>query len=115
LAKQKKLKPFLSFKLIMNMEREFNLLKDAFIDFMNKILPALEDPTKELIRERWHPFKEMIQHSGKSNLDIYLYVTRLTYLTKESKLGFHADSRIKTTESDKKPHNLTIGSSNSPI
>ncbi len=85
----------------MNIERDFSLLKDSFIDFMNKMLPLFDEDLKSLIREKWLPFKEIMLDSNKSPLDLYIYSTRMPYLSKDYKppLRIENSLRIKS-ESD---------------
>ena len=85
----------------MNCEREMLLLKDAFKDFIAKILPGIEEGVKAVIKERWATFEEIMLNPIKSSLDLYLYVSRMTYLAKDSKPNSDVSVRIRT-DSDKK-------------
>ena len=74
------------------------LLKGTFCDFINKILPVVRESSKSLVMQKWNEFKSVLFDHNKSHLDLFLYVSRMDYLSIESPQKI--ESRLKTDSSE---------------
>jgi hypothetical protein len=53
------------------------ILKEVFIDFFNKILPALYDPS-DSIKKSWKQFKELLLDEKKSIEEVSEFVKKMS-------------------------------------
>lgn len=57
-------------------KNDVKLLKEAFCDFFAKLLPHFTDPD-QLIRKKWHHFRDFLLDESHNPLDIFLFAQKL--------------------------------------
>ncbi|CAD8171765.1 unnamed protein product [Paramecium pentaurelia] len=68
----------------METNQEIVLLKESFLEFVNKVLPILKGEVLELFNSKWIPLKKLLSDPSKNASEIFILVSSMSSLKKSN-------------------------------